>query len=302
MYNEITVLMSSYNGEKYIEKQIDSILCQKGCHVKLIVRDDGSTDKTKEILHRLSDKGIIEYYDGTNMGPALSFMEMIKNTPRSQFYAFADQDDEWLPEKLIKGIEKITQYSTPALYCSNMRRVDNKMNIVSEKALPDKVSTDFESVMTVSGRLFGCTMVFNDKMVQFVKEREIPQHIIMHDLWLAMIASLHDALVYDNEAYINYRTHSESVTFSKNIPLHRKLRSIFLGSKDCISKECETFVNYVGEKYIKELEHWDICELLLNYKKNLFKKLKLQFIVLKKGDMSFKLRVHRSVQILFGKY
>jgi rhamnosyltransferase len=299
---KIAVLMSSYNGEKYIREQIDSILQQKNCNVRLIVRDDGSTDGTSRILNQYAENGQLEYYPGTNLGVAKSFISMVKDAPLCDYYAFADQDDVWMPEKLIQAVELIKSSDKPAAYCSNLRRVDSNLNLVSEHALPDNVRTDFESVMTVSGRIFGCTMLFNHPMVEFIKNRSMPEYVIMHDLWIAMIASLHGNLIYDSRSYINYRTHQSSVTFSKNIPMSKKIKSMFIGSKDKVSKQCEVFVDYVGKNVIKDLEHWKICEYLLCYKYDAKSRWKLIHMVLTKKDMSFKLRIQRSVQIACKKY
>ena len=303
MNKTVTVLMSTYNGEKYIAQQIESILAQEECDISIIARDDGSSDSTLAILRQYEETGKLTFYTGDNLGPAKSFITLIMKAPESEYYAFADQDDVWLPEKIKSAIEMMEKYSErPALYSSNMKRANSEMDIIAERALPNDVATDFESVMTVSGRLFGCTMVFNKKMADFVKACPMPGYIIMHDLWLAMIASAYDALIYDPVPYIKYRTHSSSVTFSKNIPLLKKIRSMFVGTKDQYSRQCGVFVEYMGENKLKELGHWEICELLLNYKKSILKKIRLQMIMLKKHDMSFKLRMHHCVQILFGKY
>lgn len=303
MQREIIVLMSTYNGERYIEEQIDSILNQDNCRVRILVRDDGSSDRTLEILENYRRESKLEYFAGDNLGPAKSFLTLIKQAPVADFYAFADQDDRWLPNKLYRATGLLSKYEDkPALYSSNMKRADQNMNLISEYALPHKVATDFESVMTVSGRLFGCTMVFNRNLANIIKEHELPEKMVMHDLWLAMIASLYNSLIYDDEPYIMYRTHSSSVTFSKNISLLKKIRSMFFGSKDCFSKECENFCGYIGKETIEELGHWEICDVLVNYKKSLKKKVRLQFIMMRKSDMSLKLRIHHIVQIAFGKY
>lgn len=299
----VTVLMSSYNGEKYIREQIDSILQQKDVKVTLLVRDDGSSDATLDILEDYQRKGFLTYFQGINCGPAKSFLKLLKECPSNDYYAFADQDDIWMSNKLSAGISLLEHMSTiPALYSSNMRRVDKNGNNISEYALPSEVKTDFESVMTVSGRLFGCTMIFNDRLAQIIKAKDIPEYIVMHDLWLALVASLYNGLIYDKNAYIKYRTHDSSVTYSKNIPLLKKVKSMFCGSKDSFSELCQSFVDYIGEETIKAQLHWNICYLILTYKKSLIKKIKLQMIMITKKDMSLKLRIHHVVQILFGKY
>ena len=83
----VCVLMSTYNGEKYLEEQIDSILAQKGCKVQLLVRDDGSSDGTIGILQKYHEEGYLEYYTGENLKPAKSFMDLLYNAPKAEYYA-----------------------------------------------------------------------------------------------------------------------------------------------------------------------------------------------------------------------
>lgn len=300
--NEVIVLMSTYNGENYLRTQIDSILAQEGCKVRLIVRDDGSRDGTISILNEYALNGKLEYYQGKNAGPARSFMELIENAPDGKFYAFADQDDKWMPDKMICGIKTLEKRSKPAVYASNMSIMDDDLNLVENTGLPDNVYTDFASVITSSGKLYGCTMMFNEEMVKFIKKHPKPDYIIMHDIWLCMIASLYDELYYDPTPHMYYRCHRESVTYSKEIPLTKKLKGIVKGSKDSIPKQCTSFIKNVGADEIKKQRKWEICDLLTNYKSNPGKKIKLAKIIWKKNDMSARLRGARVLQILLSTY
>ncbi|MBQ4399872.1 MAG: glycosyltransferase, partial [Alphaproteobacteria bacterium] len=105
--DNVLVLMSTYNGEKYLKTQLDSILAQQGVNVQILVRDDGSSDGTLPILQAYAAQGKLTYYTGPNLKPAKSFMDLIYNAPQADFYAFADQDDYWLPEKLICAVNKL---------------------------------------------------------------------------------------------------------------------------------------------------------------------------------------------------
>lgn len=105
MKQNILVLMSTFNGEKFIREQIESILAQENVNIKLLVRDDGSTDKTLDILNEYKNKGKLNYYIGKNLGPQLSFMHLLQNAPYCEYYAFADQDDVWLKDKLSTAIK-----------------------------------------------------------------------------------------------------------------------------------------------------------------------------------------------------
>lgn len=300
---DVTVLMSTYNGDKYIREQIDSVLAQKNCNIQLVVRDDGSTDDTLQILDEYKDLGKLTYYRGRNLGPAKSFLTMVKESPESDFYAFADQDDIWLPEKIKNAVESLLSMpcNLPVAYCANMIRVDTKNETLEKYMLPQNVRTDFDAIMTVSGKIFGCTMVFNKSMRDFIKNRTIPDYILMHDTWISMIASAYGTLIYDPTPQMRYRTHSDSVSYSKGNPLKNQIKKMFFGSNDVISQECKEFVLYFGEENLKRLDKWNICDLLLNYKTSFIKKLRLQLLVMKKDDLSLKLRIYRSVQIMFNK-
>lgn len=112
MKKKVIVLMSTYNGERHLVEQIESILNQEGVDVRLMIRDDGSNDKTVEIARKYTDDVVV----GDNIGFRYSFLELIKNAPEAEYYALADQDDIWLPENsnglliLWKGQIQIYQY------------------------------------------------------------------------------------------------------------------------------------------------------------------------------------------------
>lgn len=123
----VAVLLSSYNGSKFIERQVQSILNQKDVKVTLFIRDDGSKDeKTLEILEEYKKIENIVLVQEQNVGLAVSFMNLVYMAKDSfDYYCFADQDDIWLEEKLIEAIKKIKDYDTPVLYVSNQTLVDS---------------------------------------------------------------------------------------------------------------------------------------------------------------------------------
>ena len=97
----VAVLMSTYNGEKYLNEQIDSILSQSGnFELSLLVRDDGSTDETINILNKYQNLGKLKWYSGKNLGPGKSFIDLLYKTHGYDYYAFSDQDDVWMTGKI----------------------------------------------------------------------------------------------------------------------------------------------------------------------------------------------------------
>lgn len=130
--NLITVLMSSYNGERYIREQIDSILHQQEVNIKLFVRDDGSTDGTLQILQEYQEAGLLNFYTGKNLKPARSFMQLLKDAPQADYYAFSDQDDYWKPTKLNQAIKRLKlSTNTPALYFCQTQLADKDLKLLS---------------------------------------------------------------------------------------------------------------------------------------------------------------------------
>ena len=93
---KVTILLSSYNGETYLDEQLESIEAQKDVQTRILVRDDGSTDHTCDILDQWQQKTNLKWYCGENIGPARSFMDLLRQAGDSYYYAFSDQDDYWL--------------------------------------------------------------------------------------------------------------------------------------------------------------------------------------------------------------
>ena len=101
----VAVLMSTYNGEKYIREQIDSILEQSGnFDLDLWVRDDGSKDSTQQILQEYAQQRKLHWYTGENLGAAHSFIDLVRKCKGYDYYAFADQDDYWMTNKIQMGV------------------------------------------------------------------------------------------------------------------------------------------------------------------------------------------------------
>ena len=87
---KVIVLLSTYNGGKYLSEQLDSLVAQKGVDVGILVRDDGSTDTTLSILDEWQEKGLLTWYSSGNLGPGKSFMDLLKRAPSGAYYAFCD--------------------------------------------------------------------------------------------------------------------------------------------------------------------------------------------------------------------
>lgn len=120
--NNLAVLLSAYNGGKYIKKQVESILDQENINnFTIYIRDDGSTDNTRNILkHLQKENPNIKVIEGKNIGLVASFLELLNLAyqNRYDYYSFSDQDDYWLPEKLATAVRAIEKIDEPVLYAS----------------------------------------------------------------------------------------------------------------------------------------------------------------------------------------
>lgn len=210
---KIAVLMSTYNGEKYLKQQIDSILRQNvNAKVDLWVRDDGSNDTTCDILQSYAEAGKLNWYNGKNLHSASSFMNLIKNVKYYDYYAFADQDDIWEVNKLKISLEKIRDFNKiPTLFFSNASLVDAELNPIGRNVYRNYPKLDFDTLCCAGG-LLGCTMVFNDKLAEALRITPDKVNIIMHDFHAAQVCkALNGKIIYSHQPLVKYRQHSNNV-------------------------------------------------------------------------------------------
>ena len=205
----VMVLLSTYNGERFLEEQLESIVAQKGVRPSIVVRDDGSTDGTCAILDKWQDKRLLRWYDGPNMGPARSFLSLLSNCGEADYYAFSDQDDYWMPEKLEAAIGKLTRYGDePALYFSQTQLADMDLKEI-DSVIIDPLLTMGEAL--VYQFIGGCTMVMNRRLRDIVN-RYTPLYVTMHDVWIYEVAQAIGAHIeFDRVPYILYRQHGDNV-------------------------------------------------------------------------------------------
>lgn len=211
----VIVLMSCYNGELYLKEQINTILSQKEL-MALCIRDDGSSDNSitiiKEIISNNHDTDI-RIIEGDNIGVVHSFLELMKyaenNFPLADYYAFADQDDYWFPDKIEVAISYLrkTPNNKPALYLSQYQMADAMLKHIATPKL--KANVWIESAL-VNNIATGCTMVMNRHLLR-TTNRYSPHNITMHDYWVYLVALSIDADVYfDPVPHFLYRQHGRN--------------------------------------------------------------------------------------------
>jgi glycosyltransferase involved in cell wall biosynthesis len=203
----VAVLLSTYNGAGFLEAQLDSLRAQHGVQVRLHARDDGSTDETLAVLkaHAETWPGLAAPSCGPNLGPAASFLELLRTAPDdADYYAFCDQDDVWLPGKLARAAAMLSAATGPALYCSNVRLVAADLTPIG---IPrENGDTRFQHLL-FENIAYGCTVVMNRAARELIVSRPPERGLIMHDWWCALVVAAVGRVIYDPEPLILYRQH-----------------------------------------------------------------------------------------------
>lgn len=225
---KLQILMSVYNGKKYLREQLESIMaqdCEKDGTVvfSLVIRDDGSSDGTQEILEEYTRKypNKVRWYQGNNLGVIQSFFDLMVKADNADYYALADQDDYWLPSKMGTGIKRIRQIykeqetltDRPVLYCCRPSFVDENLEHLELKVSHPDMRPGFGNAL-IENIVTGCTTVFNNKLRVMVADR-FPEYTTMHDRWLYLVSSCFGRIYYDENSYIYYRQHGGN-TVGKN--------------------------------------------------------------------------------------
>ncbi|MCC5926297.1 MAG: glycosyltransferase family 2 protein [Bacteroidetes bacterium] len=255
----IAVLLSSYNGSAYIEEQLLSILNQTGVLVSVFVRDDGSTDKTLQILNKFEDAGSIYLFAEDNIGVTNSFFRLLELAGSDyEFYAFADQDDVWKADKLLRACTRLGEEakSTPGMFYSRLEFVDQKLRHLGYSTIP--TTRGFSNAL-VQNQATGCTVVLNRFARDLVCER-IPPWCLMHDWWCYLVISAFGKVFYDEHPAILYRKHGNNVTPATPyfiLELYARTRR-FLGENDIpekVSDQARLFFELYGERLAEDKRH-----------------------------------------------
>lgn len=204
--------MSTYNGEKYLSQQIESIIAQTETKWRLIIRDDGSKDNTLSIIKQFINRDKrIELVEGENVGVINSFFQLVKYS-KADFYFFCDQDDVWLSNKLEIMLNEATscEQGVPLLVYSDLKVVDSNLNVLYSSMIDEltgPASTNLKEEMR-RNCVTGCASMINNALAKVWQETE---DVIMHDWYLAQIAAAYNNLVYINEPTVLYRQHENNV-------------------------------------------------------------------------------------------
>lgn len=275
---KIAILMCTFNGEKYLNEQIESILNQKNVDVTLYIRDDGSTDKTNEILKEYKTKDRrVKVYNDRNIGPARGFLKLLfyvySKKGYYDYYSFADQDDIWFEDKLDVAVQKIENYKKPCLYCGNLMKLKDGI----EEGLWFEKKPDLSFIRHVIGNnVHGCTFVFDNKLAEIIYQGGMPGKKYLtfeyHDSWVALVAIAKANIIYDHEAHILYRLHENNEvgqrpTFSM---IGKKLK---YGKFFPFYRVWRNAASELDKRYELDVDKRNIVYKIMNYNKSLEKRI-----------------------------
>lgn len=214
----VSVLLSTYNGEKYIREQLESLRKQTFQDFQIFVRDDGSKDKTVEILREYEKEGFLTLEVGKNVGFIRSFNWLITHAKKARYYAFCDQDDVWFPEKLAMAVERLGEEEkllgdekTPILYFSNYNLVDEKLNFIEQETPDGQTKNPTFPNCIVDCMPLGFNSVFNDAARRLVCENT-PKCSCGHDWWMYMLCQGLGKVIFDERPSVSYRRTGNNVS------------------------------------------------------------------------------------------
>lgn len=273
---KVCVLLSTYNGEKFLVEQLESLTAQQGCDVDIWVRDDGSSDNTCQILNEWQEKGKLKWYSGPNLGYTMSFLELMRTAGDYDYYAFCDQDDIWLTDKLSRAVQQLEEIDASIkLYCSNV--FFYKDGIVGGGI--HKIRPEYDKFTSLVRNIApGCSMVF-DKSLRDLVNKGNPVRIIAHDFWIFQLAVLFGTVCYDFEPSMLYRQHVNNQIGQKTSQLDiwkRRLKSIFSPKmKNRRESQAKELLRCFG-RYMSD-DSRTLVEMVALYRSTLVSRLRLLF-------------------------
>ncbi|MEA5051526.1 MAG: glycosyltransferase family 2 protein [Oscillospiraceae bacterium] len=211
---DVTVLLATYNSEAYVAELIDSILANTYGDFSLVIRDDASADGTADVLRRYTDARVSVTLSDTQSGGAKNNFFRLLLANDNDYLMFADADDVWLPEKigktraLMRSLEAQYGADTPLLVHGDLAVTDEKLRVLAPSLFAyEKLSPQRDSLknLLVQNNVTGCTVMINRALRALVREQ--PAHCVMHDWWLALIASAFGHIGVLGEPLILYRQH-----------------------------------------------------------------------------------------------
>lgn len=222
----VSIVMATYNGDKYLDEQIESIISSTYQDFKLYIYDDGSKDSTMEILESYKRQYPDKIYvsqNHTNLGVTQNFLHAINRTT-ADYVMLCDQDDVWKSDKIARTLKRIRQMeiqfgkNLPMAVFTDAHVVDSNLNMLQESFFRsgrlNPRLTDLSHLL-MENKLIGCTVMINGALRKVLQGSCIPQHARFHDGWLGLIASSLGKVSFIKEPTLFYRQHEANLVGNK---------------------------------------------------------------------------------------
>ena len=232
----ILVLLSTYDGERFLADQLNSLQAQTQADVEVLARDDGSSDKTCTLLDNWSRQMPLHWYVGEHVGASRSFWDLLGAAGDADYYAFCDQDDVWDSDKLAVAIRELEAIEAQnpgqaALYCSDVRVVNENLQMKADHMVTG-FPADYPHAL-VKNIAPGCTFVFNRAARKTLCRYDASLHgIELHDWTAFQIVSCFGHVIFDPVPHLSYRQHGSNAIGAVDDPrreLARKVSSFWIG-------------------------------------------------------------------------
>ncbi len=273
----ISIALCTYNGEKYLEKQLTSILSQTYSNLEVVVVDDGSTDGTEDLIvkYAATDDRIKFFKNDVNLGFNKNFERAISLTT-GDFIAISDQDDVWAKEKIAALHENI---SDNWVIFSNSELVDEKGEALGGRLLEqvDLNNVSYKNFLYIN-QVTGHTSLFSRDFLDYYLPIPVKGY---YDWWMGFVAAYHGKIVYLDEVLTMHRVHSQSVVQQKVLTnFDRKSREVL--NYNIVKQQLDNFRNY---KFLKERDKAFLQEYEKAYTKSWDKfSFRLYWLYLKNFD------------------
>lgn len=218
----ISVCMASFNGEKYIERQIDTILQNLSENDELIISDDNSLDSTREIIKSYMEKdNRIKLVNGPKQGVIANFENAICHA-KGDFIYLTDQDDLW-DSKKVEYMQACFEKKTCILVMHDADIIDGNDVVVENSFFKRRGSKPGVINNIIKNSYIGCCMAFRRELLDVALP--IPRNIEMHDQWLGVLAEIKGSVVFLDEVLFHYRRHGDNVSSFTHYPIPKMLRN-----------------------------------------------------------------------------
>lgn len=280
MQETIDILLATYNGEKYIKEQIDSILEQTYKNIRLIISDDCSTDSTQEILreYEQKDKRIKLCLQENNLGVVKNIEFLLKQV-ESKYYMLSDQDDVWLPEKVEKSLETLLKQNADLVF-GDLEVVDKDLNTIYQSfgdfmLLNKKIHKYLNSdkLNYIYNCVTGCTILAKKETIEKILPLPIDSKYLIHDHWIGLMVSIYGKVAYIPEKYIKYRQHGNNQVgtdkishgFKKLYQVRELFINVKLGVFGTYVKNNQRFPEHIQKLNIDIYEYFKMIEKKKNF-------------------------------------